>query len=162
MSRIALVSCSSRKRDYDCPASELYSASVGFRLACDYAKTVADRVYILSAKHGLVPDDTVLSPYNECLLDRGTCERRQWAEGILAELREVTDLAVDEFIILAGVKYYEFLLPHIKRYSLPLKGKRQGERIPELRRLLGLNKEFASLREPVNNARDPEDQASDR
>ncbi|KAF0194037.1 MAG: hypothetical protein FD169_2083 [Bacillota bacterium] len=144
MSRIALVACSSRKQDYACPASELYSASARFGLAYEYAKKVADPVYILSAKHGLVADDAVLSPYNESLLDKGTGERRQWAEGVVAELQKVTDLAADEFVILAGAKYCEYLLPHLKSYQLPLKGKRQGEWIPELKRLLVNNSETLS------------------
>jgi hypothetical protein len=54
MARIALISCTSNKKAHKCPARELYSESPRFRLAYAFAKLVADKIFILSAKYGLV------------------------------------------------------------------------------------------------------------
>jgi hypothetical protein len=43
MARIALISCTSKKKAYRCPAKELYSESPRFRLAYEFAKLVADK-----------------------------------------------------------------------------------------------------------------------
>ena len=57
---VALISCSKEKKNYTCPAKELYSASTLFSLSYKYAKKVADKIYILSALYGLVPEDRVI------------------------------------------------------------------------------------------------------
>ena len=139
--RIALISCTSRKKAYKCPARDLYSESPRFRLAYALAKLVADKIFILSAKYGLVPEDMIIEPYNETLKDKSAQERRAWGDMVLNELRKVSDLERDEFIVLAGEVYQENLLPHLVHFWLPLKGKRQGEWIPELERLITLERE---------------------
>jgi cytoplasmic iron level regulating protein YaaA (DUF328/UPF0246 family) len=78
--RIALISCTSKKKAYKCLARDLYSESPRFRLAYDLAKLVADKIFILSAKYGLVPEDMVIEPYNETLKDKSTQERRAWGD----------------------------------------------------------------------------------
>ena len=62
--KIALISCSKMKRDHSCTAAELYSPSHLFSLSYAYAQKVADKVFILSAKYGLVEEEDVISPYN--------------------------------------------------------------------------------------------------
>lgn len=139
--RIALISCTSRKKAYKCPARDLYSESPRFRSAYALAKLVADKIFILSAKYGLVPEEMIIEPYNETLKDKSALERRAWGEKVLNDLRKVSDLESDEFIVLAGEVYHENLLPHLVHFWLPLKGKRQGEWIPELERLVRLERE---------------------
>lgn len=125
--RIALISCTSRKKAYKCPARDLYSESPRFRLAYALAKLVADKIFILSAKYGLVPEDAIIEPYNETLKGKSVLERRAWGEKVLNDLRKVSDLESDEFIVLAGKVYHENLVPHMVHFWLPLKGKGQGE-----------------------------------
>jgi len=135
MKRIALISCTSSKKDYPCKASELYSASPRFRFAYRYAKNVADEVYILSAKHGLLGEDMVLAPYDESLIIKGVSEREEWTGRVLEQLKAIADLKLDHFIMLAGAKYCEFLLPELANYFLPLRGKRQGEGLALLKNM---------------------------
>ena len=139
--KIALISCTKRQRAYECPARDLYSESAWFREAYCYARLVADRIFILSSEYGLVPERMVIAPYDETLSYKRVEERREWAEMVLDELGKVSDLEHDEFIVLAGKFYYENLLPHLVHVELPLRGRRQGERIPELRRLIRLEME---------------------
>lgn len=141
MSRIALISCTSKKEDYSCPAVELYSKSPTFRLAYTLSEIVADKIYILSAKHGLVSIDTILEPYNDTLIGKPKEHKQAWSNIVLLQLKNRVSMEQDKFIILAGKDYYEYLTPAIKHYWLPLEGKRQGERQPELKRLIALENE---------------------
>ena len=126
--RVALIQCTSSKKSYKCRASELYSESPRFRLAYELAKLVADKILILSAKYGLIPEDMIIEPYNETLLDKSAQERRLWGEKVISELRNVADLEHDEFIIIAGEVYQKPSAPFGPLGSP--KGKRQGEWIP--------------------------------
>ncbi|GLI17221.1 hypothetical protein MTHERMOG20_16750 [Moorella thermoacetica] len=85
MSKIALISCTSRKKAYKCPARELYWESPRFRLAYALAKLVANKIFILSAKHGLVPEDRVIEPYNETMIGKSARERREWGDMVLVD-----------------------------------------------------------------------------
>lgn len=138
MSTIALITCTSSKKPYRCEAKELYSESPRFRLAYSLAKLKASKIFILSSKYGLVPDNKIIEPYNETLSDKSIEERKEWSNKVIRELAKVTNINEDEYIILAGKNYAEFLLPYLKKYSLPLKGKQLGEWVPELERLIKL------------------------
>lgn len=141
--KVALISCTARKQEYPCKVFEMYSPSPRFALAYQYAKQVADVVYVLSAKHGLLTEDDVIEPYNETLIDKSIEERRLWASGVLRSLDEKQSIDADEFIILAGRVYNEFLVPFLSLHSLPLEGQSMGKWIPKLRELISneMNKE---------------------
>lgn len=146
MPTIALIQCTSKKKNDKCAARELYSESPRFKLAYELALRVADSVYILSAKYGLIAEDEMIEPYNETLNDKTQHERREWANQVLVELHGIADLKNDQFIILAGEKYIDYLIPEISHYWQPLKGKSIGYWIPELQRLIALEEEKDAVR----------------
>lgn len=88
-----------------------------------------------------MPEDRIVDPYDETLANKSTQERRLWGEQVLKQLKQSFDLVHDEFIFLASKTYYEALLPHLHHFWLPLVGKTQGQWIPELRRLIELERE---------------------
>ncbi len=139
--RIALISCSKLKKPYKCRACELYSASTLFSLSYEYAKVNADRVYIISAKHGLVGENEIIAPYDETLNEKTSVERQAWSQMVLSQLKQVCDIQSTAFIILAGKNYYEYLLPHLPHASLPLGKLPMGKRIEFLQRNLAYPKE---------------------
>lgn len=132
---IALVSCAKQKQSAPCRAAELYSPSTLFSLSYAYAKGNAERVYILSAKYGLVDEDAVIAPYDETLNDMSVEDRKAWSERVLSQLAAVCDVEADHFIILAGRHYYEYLLPGLRNVTLPLGNLPLGKRVELLRRL---------------------------
>ena len=142
--RIALISCSKLKKPYKCKARELYSASTLFSLSYEYAKANADRIYIISAKHGLVGENEIIEPYNETLNEKSTAERQAWSRMVLNQLKQVCDIQRDEFIILAGKHYYEYLLPYLPNAALPLGKLPLGKRIEFLQRNLAYPAEAAT------------------
>lgn len=139
--KIALLSCTSKKKDYPCAAYEMYSESARFQKAYQFAKLISDNIFILSPKYGLLPEDKLIEPYDESLHDKNAQERKTWANAVLHELQKVADLQNDEFIILAGEKYREHLLPHLSHYWLPLKGMSIGKWDAELTKLIALENE---------------------
>lgn len=138
---IALISCSKQKKAYKCRAGELYSASTLFSLSYEYARANTDRIYILSAKYGLVSEDAVIAPYDETLNEKTASERQAWSHMVLNQLKQVCDIQRTEFIILAGKHYYEYLLPYLPQVSLPLGRLPMGKRIEFLQRNLAYPKE---------------------
>jgi len=134
--RVAILSCTKSKLNYPCRAAELYTASPIFRLAYAYAKKTCDQIYILSAKYGLLLEDSQIEPYDESLQDKSAAEYTQWSKQILESLASQQDLHNDHFLILTGNQYCQPLLPHLKHYERPLQGLPLGEWIPALTRLL--------------------------
>ena len=134
--RISLISCSKEKKGYPCPARELYSASNLFSLSYQYAKKVADKIFILSAKYGLVAENQILPPYNQTLKEMNRQQQVNWASGVLAALERECNLSSDYFILLAGNTYCRDLVQHLPNHSMPLDGLRMGERMSKLKKLL--------------------------
>ncbi|MFI3314054.1 MAG: hypothetical protein R3Y04_00115 [Rikenellaceae bacterium] len=120
MKKIILIFCVSKKLDTPHPAEELYVSPL-FKKALAYAKSLnLDRIFILSAEHGLLPLDRVIAPYNKTLNKIGVNDRRLWAQGVLNDLREECDLDNDHFTVLAGMKYREFIFAKLKHCDVPM------------------------------------------
>ena len=139
MKKIILIPCVSKKLEYKSKAEDLYISTL-FRLSLDYAKKLKpDKIFILSAKHGLVNLNDEIAPYNETLNDKSTSDIKVWAKKVVFELEKITDLENDIFIFLAGEKYREYILPYIRYYKIPLKGLKFGEQLKFLKNKLEQN-----------------------
>lgn len=124
MALIALLSCTKSKMPYRCKAREMYSKSRWFPKAYEYVKKLgADKIFVLSALYGMVPEDKEIDYYERTLNDCTENERIEWAQRVLSDLKNEADLERDSFVIIAGKKYYEYLIPHMKNVMLPLKGR---------------------------------------
>jgi hypothetical protein len=135
MATNVLISCVSKKLERKAKAEDLYISAL-FKYNLQYAKSMdADRIFILSAKHGLLDLEEEIEPYNQTLNNMKTGEIRLWAEKVFFQLKESTDIKNDHFVFLAGDKYRKYLLPHISSYEIPLKGKRIGEQLQYLKEL---------------------------
>jgi len=130
---IVLISCVGGKKPYKCKAKDLYE-SPWFRYAWNYAHSLnPDKVFILSAKYGLVDPEMKIEPYDETLNTKTADKIREWADKVLSSLRERTDLDKDTFIILAGEKYRKYLVDHLRKYDIPMKGFRIGQQLKWLK-----------------------------
>ena len=59
--------------------------------------------------------------------------RKAWSLKIIGQLAIDFDLQKDHFIILAGTRYREFLLPYIASFEIPLHGLPIGKQIQFLK-----------------------------
>lgn len=134
--RIVLISCASRKLSQRSKAKDLYISTL-FKLNLKYAEKLApDKIYILSAKHGLLSLDQEINPYEQTLNNMPSDELKQWASRVLEQIKRVCSIDETELIFLAGNKYRKYLLPHIKNAQVPLEGLGIGKQLQQLKRLV--------------------------
>ena len=136
MKKIILISCASKKLAFKSKAEDLYISTL-FRLSFAHAKKLKpDKIFILSAKYGLLNLNDEIATYNETLNDKSTSDVKIWAEKVVSKLGKIANLQNDIFIFFAGKKYREYILPQIRYYKIPLKGLRIGEQLKFLKNKL--------------------------
>ena len=134
--KIVLISCASKKLAYKSKAEDLYISTL-FRLSFAYAKKLKpDKIFILSAKYGLLNLNDEIATYNETLNNKSVGDIKIWAEKVVTDLGKMVNLKNDMFIFFAGKKYRKYILPHVKNYEIPLKGLRIGEQLKFLKNKL--------------------------
>ena len=136
MKKIILISCASKKLAYKSKAEDLYIITL-FRLSFAYAKKLKpDKIFILSAKYGLLNLNDEIATYNETLNNKPVSDIKMWAKKVVTDLGKMVNLKNDMFVFFAGKKYREHILPHIKYYKTPLEGLRIGEQLKFLKNKL--------------------------
>jgi cytoplasmic iron level regulating protein YaaA (DUF328/UPF0246 family) len=108
---VALIGCSSKKRDFPCMAKEMYMGSL-FKKSILYCDKLKISYYILSAKFGLLSPEKIISPYDMSLNKEGISFRKKWSKKVNKQLQ---NKKINEVIILAGIKYHEFIT--IKKHT---------------------------------------------
>ncbi len=120
MKKVILISCVKEKLKQQSKAKDLYISDL-FKKSYRYAQLLKpDNIFILSAKYGLLDPEQVIEPYDETLNTKSSAEIREWSRKVITSLKEKVGLDKAEVIILAGKKYYKYLLPYIGNYRLPL------------------------------------------
>ena len=133
MRKIVLISCSSKKLPNKSKAKELYVSPL-FKKNFDYANSLnPDKIFILSAKYGLLDLEEEIEPYNITLNKMSKKEIEKWSKNVIEKLKEVANLEEDKIIFLAGHNYREFLIPEMKDYEIPLKGLGIGKQLKFLK-----------------------------
>lgn len=126
MAKIILIACVASKQNKRCKAKDMYISPL-FKKSWEYANQLQpDKIFIISAKHHLLNPEDEIEPYNETLYDFTSTQRKEWAKTVLKVLESKVEGSLNEheFIILAGKKYYEYLIGRngIQNFSLPLEG----------------------------------------
>lgn len=131
---IVLISCVSKKRNCKSKARDLYQSPL-FKKEYEFAKARRpDKIYILSAKYGIISEDEEIEPYDITLNEMKKNEISTWADMVVSKLQTLANLNEDEFTILAGEKYREFIIPHLKKYNIPMRGMKIGQQLQFLTR----------------------------
>src|SRR5947209_4402133 len=104
---IGLVGCAQTKAYSPGPAAQFYTSAL-FRKAAEYCRRQYDRWFILSARHGLVAPQQVITPYDESLVGKPRTLREAWAIGVVTALRQ-RGLQRQRFFIHAGRSYADVL-----------------------------------------------------
>lgn len=135
---VYLVSCVGKKQAITMHAKDLY-VSEWFLRARRYVEATGCRWFILSAKYGLVAPDQTLAPYEQTLNTMGIVDRRTWARHVQTQMDEQLP-NTERIVVLAGIRYREFLLEYFHRrgiaVEIPLEGLGIGEQLSWLGRHL--------------------------
>ncbi len=98
MAKIVLISCVSKKLSHRACAKDLYISPL-FRFSLRYAqeKLSPNKIFILSAKYGLIQLNDEIDPYNVTLKKMSVRKIKDWASKVLQKLRSYCDLERDPF-----------------------------------------------------------------
>jgi hypothetical protein len=108
-------------------ACRLYCSPL-FKKARAFVRAQGSDWFILSTKYGLIAPNKLITHYDKHPGKMSKDEREIWSNQIVQELRPHCTPG-DSIVILAGVKYWEFLLHALPDFhvEVPMKGLRIGE-----------------------------------
>jgi len=134
--KVVLIACSAKKKEKQCAAEFMYTSDL-FRKSLAYALTLgADKIYILSAKYGLLTLDEEIKPYDVSLNTMPIDEVRDWSNMVIAQIKKKEKITKTHFVLFAGSRYRKFITPHLRSYEVPLEGRGIGEQISILKNKL--------------------------
>ena len=96
------ISCVKTKRSLRCKAKDMYISPL-FKKAYQYALQFVgeDRIYILSAKYGLIHSSQIIEPYEKTLNAERDAERKLWAYNVIQQMKG-KNISLDAHIMLLG------------------------------------------------------------
>ena len=128
---VSLISCVKTKRKGICEAKDMYISPL-FRYMYRYAKKRSNKIYILSAKYGVLEENTIIRNYNKTLNAATEQEKKEWSKNVMQILANKEDFATTKFILLGGNNYFKYLTFPIA--VNPLKGLSLGYRLKYLKK----------------------------
>ena len=144
---VVLVGCSKQKRTEEAQAVEMYDPSPLFRKQLAVARQLvrSTRVFIVSAKYGLVRPWKTLLPYEHTIRDKTKEQRVEWADEVIdlldafagvrfgEEIKETDQsLRALNVVLMMGASYARPLraaAPDDWMFTEPLAGMQIGERL---------------------------------
>lgn len=137
MKKIVLLAKSEKTKEYPTTAKNMYWESHIFRVLYKYAQIIADEVYILSPRYGVLDVNEIVGGEDEQLEEWSKMRRQKWGHHILIELAKKVNLQNDRFEILTEEIYYESIIKGMNYYRLPLEGRSKMAWIPYVQKLIG-------------------------
>jgi len=126
--KIGLIGCVKKKKKGLYKVRDLYISDL-FKKSLKFALKEYNKVYVLSAKYGLLGLDTEIEDYETTLNNMRKAERKLWYEMVIKQIKETVD-EEDELYILAGKKYHVGIIPSLKnKINLPLGNMPIGKRL---------------------------------
>lgn len=120
------IACTKTKAEQCCAAKEMYKGAL-FISAYKYAESLNGKIWILSAKYGLLHPNDIIAPYNKTLVGASEIECKRWAYNVYLQMvREKIDFKEDA-VFLCGKNYYKYLITKFKKGSAPMAHMRIGQ-----------------------------------
>lgn len=126
------LSCVKKKKNYSCKATELYDSDF-FKKALKYAKQFNCKIYILSAKYGVLEENDIIEPYEKTLNNMKVEERKNWGELVLQQLQTKNFNFEANTVFLCGENYRKYIIQNFKNAHTPLKGLGIGKQLQWLK-----------------------------
>lgn len=116
------ISCVKSKQKTKAKAKDMYISPL-FRYSLKYALSLTskNKVYILSAKYGLLRLDEVISPYELTLNTMSEREKKEWAYKVYLQMRKNELDFNEDTIFLTGKNYRKYLITKFSNATAPLK-----------------------------------------
>ena len=137
--RLAVVSCTGPMRPQPARARDVFESPL-FKELCTFAEREADIWFLLSAEHGLLDPETVITPTAKGISRKESAARREWARLVIEQLTPHLT-GVERVLVLANARAREFLLDFLSRegreVEVPMDGLSLGEQLQWLRKQNG-------------------------
>ena len=138
---IAFISCVKEKRIGKYKAKDLYTSDF-FRKSFGYCSSKYDKVFILSAKYGLLELEDEIENYEMTLNDFTKVQKVEWSVMVCDQLETKIDDS-DDLYFYVGNNYRQHLLPLLSNNCfVPLEGKGIGEQLQYFKNNTETNHEF--------------------
>lgn len=135
--RVGILACSKSKLPHPAPARDLYTGQI-FRWSAEVLRRRGcDRLVILSARYGAIPEGRVVAPYDLALATLRRGEREAWARRAGLGLRDLVPPSAEVVAIVPAPYWAAFeqaQLPTVTRLhaGLPI-GRLRAALLTELR-----------------------------
>ena len=116
---VAFISCVKTKLNKKSKAKDLYVSDL-FKKSLGYTLKRYDKVYILSAKYGLLNLNDEILPYELTLNNMSKEEQKKWAYKVYTQIKEQIGIN-NKFYFYCGVNYRKYLMQKLNSVA-PLKG----------------------------------------
>lgn len=117
---IIFLSCVKSKAATKCEAQKMYTSDL-FKKSLEYAKSLKpNKIYILSAKYGVLELDEIISPYEQTLNAMTEKERKIWAYKVVKQCEIKGVDFTEKAIFLCGNNYRKYVMQKFKSASAPL------------------------------------------
>ena len=126
---IVFIACVKQKNGEKCKAENMYISDL-FKKSLSYAKKLnPEKIFILSAKYGVLELDEVIEPYELTLNNMKEVEKKQWALHCLEQLKDKGIKFDEKTVFLCGENYRKHLIKEFKNPEVPLKGLGIGQQL---------------------------------
>ena len=123
------LACCSKKLNCAGEAQKVYCSDL-FKKSLEYAKSIPNaKIYILSAKYGLLELTDIISPYNITLNKMSNSQIEIWANKVLESMKTKNVNFCEKTIFLCGENYRKHLLKYFSNYEIPLQGLGIGKQL---------------------------------
>jgi hypothetical protein len=127
---IIFIGCVKTKQHKICAAKDMYISTL-FRYSLQYAKTLTnpDKIFILSAKYGVLRLQDIIAPYELCLNDMTVQQCKKWANKCIQQMKDQNINFNEKAVFLCGEKYRKYIINHFPKSHIPLKNLSFGKQL---------------------------------
>lgn len=126
---IVFLSCVKSKRKESCMAQDMYISDL-FSKSFAYAKSLNPRrIYILSAKYGLLELTDKIVPYEKTLVGATKADCKRWAYMVYNQMLKKGIDFNEEAVFLCGENYRKYLMQKFPKGVAPLEGLPIGKQL---------------------------------
>lgn len=126
---IVFLSCVKSKQNKKCAAKDMYVSDL-FKKSYEYAKQLNPRkIYILSAKYGLLELEDIIEPYELTLNAMTEKQQKLWAYKVIKQCRQKNIEFSEKAIFLCGKNYRKYIINKFNTANAPLKNMGIGRQL---------------------------------
>ena len=126
---IIFLSCVKSKQNKKCAAKDMYISDL-FKKSLIYAKQLNPRkIYILSAKYGLLELNDMIEPYELTLNKMTQNQQKIWAYKVIKQCQQKNIDFAERAVFLCGNNYRKYLIKKFHKAEAPLKNMGIGKQL---------------------------------